>query len=170
MCVLRRQDAIHLTARLRLRILRPASRLAPGESVQSATSAMNIPKTSAPAPAPITAVQLDAAALGRLRELDPDGSHGVLARVLTAYQNSLLRHLGQLQDQRTVADAQVVAAVAHTLKSSSASVGALAFAAACSEVEARLRAGQFASVRDDVEHLMAHGQAALAAVEAMLQV
>ncbi len=161
-----------MTARLRLRILRPASRLAPGESVQSATSAMNIPKTSAPAPAPapITAVQLDAAALGRLRELDPDGSHGVLARVLTAYQNSLLRHLGQLQDQRTVADAQVVAAVAHTLKSSSASVGALAFAAACSEVEARLRAGQFASVRDDVEHLMAHGQAALAAVEAMLHV
>ena len=161
MCVLRRQDAIHLTARLRLRILRPAS-------VQTVTFAMNNPKPSAPAPT--TTVQLDAVALDRLRELDPDGSHGVLARVLSAYQNSLLRHLGQLQDQRTLADAQVVAAVAHTLKSSSASVGALAFAAACSEVEARLRAGQFASVRDDVEHLMAHGQAALAAVEAMLQV
>jgi hypothetical protein len=72
---------------------------------------------------------LDETALARLRELDPDGRHGVLQRVLTAFETSLTRSLGQLQDPQASADAKTVAALAHTLKSSSASVGALALSA-----------------------------------------
>jgi HPt (histidine-containing phosphotransfer) domain-containing protein len=112
---------------------------------------------------------LDESALDRLRELDPDGRHGVLQRVLTAFETSLARTLGLLEGQRPGGDAKTVAALAHTLKSSSASVGALGLSAACAQVETRLRAGQTASLRDDVDLLLVQGRAALAVVEAMLR-
>ena len=76
---------------------------------------------------------LDAAALARLRELDPDGRHGVLTRVLAAFETSLARMLVQLRAELDAGDPGVVAGVAHTLKSSSASVGALALAASCAD-------------------------------------
>ena len=71
------------------------------------------PATPGPAP-------LDAGALSRLRELDPDGRHGVLQRVLAAFETSLARMLVQLAAELEDGDAGVVSAVAHTLKSSSA--------------------------------------------------
>ena len=117
----------------------------------------------------MTPISLDETALARLRELDPDGRHGVLPRVLTTFEASLARMLDQLQEQQVAADAKAVAALAHTLKSSSASVGALALSAACAQVEARLRAGQTAALRDDVDLLLVHGRAALRAVGAMLR-
>lgn len=117
----------------------------------------------------MTPISLDETALARLRELDPDGHHGVLPRVLTAFESSLARLLDQLQEQQAVADAQAVAALAHTLKSSSASVGALALATACAQVESRLREGRTTNLRDDVDLLLGHGRAAQAAVGAMLR-
>jgi HPt (histidine-containing phosphotransfer) domain-containing protein len=124
-------------------------------------------------PDPTTPAQLDAGALARLRELDPDGRHGVLTRVLTAFETSLSRMLVQLAAERDSDDAQlvagVVASVAHTLKSSSASVGALELARACSDVERRLREGQPGHLGADIERLLAAGEAALAAVRTMLR-
>jgi HPt (histidine-containing phosphotransfer) domain-containing protein len=118
---------------------------------------------------PGTPTQLDAAALGRLRELDPDGRHGVLQRVLRAYESSLQRTLGQLQAGAGPADAPAIAALAHTLKSSSASVGALQLAAVCADVEARLRSGDVARLREDVEQMSHQARLALGAVEAILR-
>jgi len=116
---------------------------------------------------------LDAAALNRLRELDPDGRHGVLTRVLTAFETSLARMLVQLQAEASRGDAEVVRGIAHTLKSSSASVGALALARACGEVERRLRDGQRDSLPDEVcadaARLAIEAQRALQAVGAMLR-
>ena len=37
--------------------------------------------------------RLDATALDRLRQLDPDGKHGVVNRVLSTYENSLQRQM-----------------------------------------------------------------------------
>ncbi len=118
------------------------------------------------APASVT---LDAAALARLRELDPDGRHGVVQRVLTAFETSLARMLVQLQAELEGGEAVVVANIAHTLKSSAASVGALELSRCCAEVEQRLRAGQTGELRTDVERLLQHGAAAQAAVGAMLR-
>ncbi|KPF44792.1 hypothetical protein IP87_07045 [beta proteobacterium AAP121] len=112
---------------------------------------------------------LDAVALGRLRELDPDGRHGVLQRVLTAFETSLSRMLVQLAAEREGGNAAVVAGVAHTLKSSSASVGALELARACAEVEHRLRTGEPGSLGGDIERLTLAGESALATVRAMLR-
>ena len=74
---------------------------------------------------------LDEAALARLRELDPDGRHGVVGRVLGAYEAALVRHLEQMRATRAAPNSELVCALAHTLKSSSASVGAAALARAC---------------------------------------
>jgi len=121
---------------------------------------------SAPGVPPVT---LDATALARLRELDPDGRHGVVVRVLEAFETSLGRLLGQLRDEPDAGDAAVVAGIAHTLKSSSASVGALALSARCAEIERRLREGADGDLQADVQRLLAEGEAALRAVGSMLR-
>jgi HPt (histidine-containing phosphotransfer) domain-containing protein len=120
------------------------------------------------APYPLT---LDPVALGRLRELDPDGRHGVIGRVLATFDTSLTRMLEQLHlelDQRQI-DAEVVRSVAHTLKASSAAVGAQSLARACAEVEAQLRDGGGPDPAAAVHRLLAEGEAALVAVRAMLR-
>jgi hypothetical protein len=112
---------------------------------------------------------LDSQALARLRELDPDGRQGVVTRVLVAFETSLTRMITQLEVEREGGDAGVVAGVAHTLKSSSASVGALSLAQACAEVEARLRKGDTSAMHLDISRLISEGEAALAAVGAILR-
>jgi HPt (histidine-containing phosphotransfer) domain-containing protein len=124
----------------------------------------DLPGGAAPSP-----VALDEAALGRLRELDPDGRHGVLVRVLGAFETSLARMLMQLTAERENGNAGVVSTVAHTLKSSSASVGALALSRACADVERRIRAQLPGDLQSDVDALLIAGEAALVAVRAMLR-
>jgi HPt (histidine-containing phosphotransfer) domain-containing protein len=122
-----------------------------------------------PVPVATPVPELDPQCLARLRELDPDGRHGVLLRVLGAFESSLLRMADQLQAARQAADAGAVAAVAHTLKSSSGSVGALALSAACADVERRLRAAEPGDLAADVQRLLEEGGSALVAVRAMLR-
>jgi HPt (histidine-containing phosphotransfer) domain-containing protein len=122
-----------------------------------------------PPPSPAPAAGLDRQALARLQELDPDGRHGVVQRVLQAFETSLTRMLAQLRGELGAGQPDVVAAVAHTLKSSSASVGALALSRACAEVEARLRGGDLAALDRDITWLIGEGEAALQAATAMLR-
>jgi len=113
---------------------------------------------------------LDAAALARLRELDPDGRHDVMQRVLRAFESSLSRMLGTLAAERASGNPAVVAGVAHTLKSSSASLGALELNRACAEIESRQRgSGAPELLAADIEHLHREGEAALLAVRTMLR-
>lgn len=114
-------------------------------------------------------VGLDPVAIDRLRELDPDGRHGVVTRVLGAFETSLARMLVQLGAEREVGDPGVVAGVAHTLKSSSASVGAVELAQACSDVERRIRSSLPGDLGAEVRRMLAEGEAALRAVRAMLR-
>lgn len=114
---------------------------------------------------------LDAQALDRLRELDPDGRHGVVHRVLTAFEGSLARMCTvlEVQARADVADLGVVNGIAHTLKSSAASVGALALAQVCADVEQRLREHPGRELAPEIERLFAEAGAALVAVRAMLR-
>lgn len=114
---------------------------------------------------------LDQQALDRLRELDPDGRHGVVQRVLTAFEGSLARMCTVLQDQARAEqpDESVINSIAHTLKSSSASVGALALARRCAEVERLIRERPGRELTPEIEQLLSDSAAALAAVRAMLR-
>ena len=127
------------------------------------------PGSGAPTDGSAPPAALDAAALARLRELDPDGRQGLLARVLAAYESSLRGMVDQLHAALDAGDAGAVAGLAHKLKSSSASVGALALAASCADVERRLRGGVPGDLAADVARLLADGEAALRAVGAMLR-
>ncbi len=110
---------------------------------------------------------LDTAALARLRELDPDGRHGVVRRVLSAFEASLVRMPAQLAAAE--GDADAVAVIAHTMKSGAASVGAAELAQLCAEVEKRLRGGDHAHLSSDIERLLAAAERAQIAVRTMLQ-
>lgn len=145
-----------------------------GLTTSPPTAPMSLPDPSpppAPAPGAPAATALDPVALGRLRELDPDGRHGIVDRVLATFDTSLARMLVQLQSEldQPQPDGEVVRSVAHTLKASAAAVGALSLAGACAEVEAALRDGSCPDLPAALRRLLAEGEAALGAVRAMLR-
>jgi CheY-like chemotaxis protein len=105
---------------------------------------------------------LDASALERLRELDPKGENQLLSRVLKAFESSAARLLPQLQDARRSQDHNGIRHVAHTLKSSSASIGAIKLSQLCAEIENKIRT-------DRLENLEARVDAMCIEVEIVLQ-
>lgn len=111
---------------------------------------------------------LDEAALLKLADLDPSGSAGLVPRVLRAYITSLQRLLPQASAALAANDAPALRYVAHTLKSSSASVGAQRLAAVCLLLERRLTPPAVIDCPDLAAQLLAEGQSACAAVEQRL--
>lgn len=100
------------------------------------------PRSAAgPSALPSAAEGLDHAALERLRELDPSGAARLLERVFQAFETSLARLLPTLLDAQSRGDLDGIRHVAHTLKSSSASIGALRLAQLCAEIEHMIRQG-----------------------------
>jgi histidine phosphotransfer protein HptB len=107
---------------------------------------------------------LDADCVMRLRELDPDGQGGLVARVIRTYAMSLAKLLEQLAQARAAGDAVALRHVAHTLKSSSASVGALALSALCADIERRLRDLPGEDLAPQLDALAREGERVLAAL------
>lgn len=144
----------------------------------STTKPVILLSAAMPRDVPRTSTALDAAALGRLRELDPDGSRGLLPRILSVYETSLVRAIGQLRGGTGAGRARLICELAHTLKSSSASVGATALSELCAQIEACLRpridaeapvqVGE-AELDEHSDRLLAAGESALATVRSMLR-
>jgi HPt (histidine-containing phosphotransfer) domain-containing protein len=125
--------------------------------------------TLAPQPKPEAhASVLDEASLQRLHELDPKGTNRVVERVLQAFEASLNRLLPQARQALQQADQEALRHVVHTLKSSSASVGALQLSKHCSEIENRLRLQQAEALAERTDALLAEGERVLAAVRRLL--
>ncbi|MBI3157852.1 MAG: Hpt domain-containing protein [Burkholderiales bacterium] len=112
---------------------------------------------------------LDAPTLARLRQLDPGDERGFVQRVLQAYARSLERHLQALAEAAAAGDLAAAGEQAHALKSSSASVGALALAAACADLERRARAGDAEVLGAPLRALADEGARVRDAVQAMLR-
>lgn len=111
---------------------------------------------------------LDPDALARLTALDPKGENQLLQRVLRAFQTSAARLMPQLEAARLSGDRPTVRLVAHTLKSSSASIGALELSQICAQVEALIRA-ESADDLDPLLHTMRVAlDAALGAIQRLL--
>jgi HPt (histidine-containing phosphotransfer) domain-containing protein len=84
-------------------------------------------------------VVFDEQALQRLEALDPSGQNHLLVRVMKAFEVSLQRMSTQLVTALAERDLAGMRHVVHTLKSSSASVGALRLSQLCLDVETGLR-------------------------------
>lgn len=82
---------------------------------------------------------LDPTALAKLHALDPTGRSGIVQRVLRTYEASLTKLMLQFEAARSGNDLDGLRHVAHTLRSSSAAVGALQLSTCCATVEALLR-------------------------------
>lgn len=79
---------------------------------------------------------LDDQALAKLRELDPTGANRLLERVASAFLSSAQDLMPQLESVRSEnPDMITIRRIAHTLKSSCASIGALAMSHRCAEIE-----------------------------------
>lgn len=120
------------------------------------------------AAAPQDATVLDPAALANLAQLDPTGANRLMQRVLTTYRSSMARLLAQLAQARTQSDTAAMRLVAHTLKSSSASVGAIALSTLCSDAERALRDGRPDDVPGLLDQLVAESARVDAAVLQLL--
>lgn len=112
---------------------------------------------------------LDAAALARLAELDPHGSAGLVQRVLSTYANALERSRQELMLVRQPLQHEPLRHLAHTLKSSSASVGALALSALCAQVEHSVRSQEAGDIAKLLDAMQAEMQRVAGAVQTMLR-
>jgi CheY-like chemotaxis protein/HPt (histidine-containing phosphotransfer) domain-containing protein len=108
---------------------------------------------------------LDPAALARLRELDPSDANKLVERVLKAFQTSAARLLPQLETAHAANDRNTVRLVAHTLKSSSASIGATGLSQVCGELETLIRTDDGADMGPGVAAMTAALAAALQAIQ-----
>jgi len=120
--------------------------------------------------APQPAALLDPEAIRRLKELDPSGGNKLLERVVAAFSNSLDRLLPDLAHAREgdSLDLNAVRHVAHTLKSSSASLGAIALSARCADIEALARDGRSEGLTEQLDAMLQDIQQVRTALAALL--
>jgi histidine phosphotransfer protein HptB len=113
---------------------------------------------------------LDPEAIKRLRELDPSGGNKLLERVVAAFSSSLERLLPDLARARATPELDLTAIrhVSHTLKSSSASLGAMALSARCADIEARARDGRAEGLAEQLDAMLQDIQQVRAALAALL--
>lgn len=81
---------------------------------------------------------LDPKALTQLQQLDPTGANGFVDRVLTTFQRSAGDLAATLADARRTGDRKRIRLVVHTLKSSSAHIGASTLGALSGGIEAAI--------------------------------
>jgi HPt (histidine-containing phosphotransfer) domain-containing protein len=98
--------------------------------------------TAVESPPSIMSEVLDPNSLAKLSQLDPSGQNRLVQRVLSTYRQSLARLQQQIANGLDTTDLPSVRIGAHTLKSSSASIGALELSSLCAAVEQSIRDGQ----------------------------
>ena len=91
-----------------------------------------------------------------------------MPRVLKAFDSSLERLLGQLRDARAGNDMTAMRHVAHTLKSSSASVGALELSRLCADIEQRAREQQTEGLEPLLDDMVAQADRVRAVLKPVL--
>ena len=96
------------------------------------------------APPPQFGETLDASALDALRALDKDGTRGVVRRVFDIYLKNAPVLIAEIQAGAAASDLDRLGRAAHSLKSSSRSVGAANLAEMCRELERSASEGRAA--------------------------
>jgi CheY-like chemotaxis protein/HPt (histidine-containing phosphotransfer) domain-containing protein len=123
------------------------------------------PTTSAPQPTPAPP-PIDPAAFENLREAMGEDDPDALRDVIEIFLDNTHTLLGEMRQAAARRDTETLRRLAHSLKSSSASVGALTLSDYCAAIEARCRA----HVLDDIDHLLILSEAEQGRVKEALQV
>ena len=98
-------------------------------------------------------VEIDESALDAIRSLQRTGKPDILARIVNMYMEKSPELISAIREGAAANDCDKVKMAAHTLKSSSAYVGASAMAEACSRVEAKASNDQLGEAADDIENV-----------------
>jgi signal transduction histidine kinase/DNA-binding response OmpR family regulator/HPt (histidine-containing phosphotransfer) domain-containing protein len=132
----------------------PASAVLPPPPAHSevATAVESIP---APLPKPTTS-PLDARALAQIRVLHRTGAPNLLGKIIGLYLDNSPKLLQQVRDAVVNADSKAMWQAAHSLKSSSANLGATQVAALCKQIEQRGREQQLEDVAELLQALETH--------------
>jgi two-component system, sensor histidine kinase and response regulator len=93
-----------------------------------------------------TAAIIDRSALDAIRTIDPVMGYELVGEILAVYFEASPKLIQQMQEGLEAGDAAKVKMAAHTLKSSSAALGAMALADLCKEAEVVARAGRLDSM------------------------
>ncbi len=110
---------------------------------------------------------LNAKALQALRDMVGEDSPDVFAEVINSYLEDAPKQVQEIQVAVKMGDAAAVARAAHTLKPTSATLGAIALAQLCKEIEAMGRAGNISEVLGQkVEQLAAEYEQVKTALQA----
>jgi signal transduction histidine kinase/DNA-binding response OmpR family regulator len=120
----------------------------------AAPAGASTPVVASNAPAPASGDAIDPNAWTALLALQRPGQPDVLAKLMTTYLQSALDLVAAIKQALEQADAAALHRAAHTLKSSSANLGAVALAARCKTLETLGREGtlpQAASMLADLE-------------------
>jgi CheY-like chemotaxis protein/HPt (histidine-containing phosphotransfer) domain-containing protein len=113
---------------------------APKAVARASGSEAAAPVEPTPAPAPEqTASLLDERALAQIRALQRSGAPDLLGKIIGLYLDSSPKLLQQVRDAVAGQNGEALRQAAHSLKSSSANLGATQLAAACKELEQRGR-------------------------------
>jgi HPt (histidine-containing phosphotransfer) domain-containing protein len=89
---------------------------------------------------------VDISALDKIRTLQREGAPNLVHKVVKLFISNSAKLVENMKQALSTADAPQLQRAAHTLKSSSATVGALRLAGLCKDMEARARAGNLAQV------------------------
>ncbi len=113
-------------------------------------------------------VVLDAGVVAELRTLTERAGFDVVGEVLDLFRRDTPTRLQRLRQALAEGDGRGVAELAHTLKGSTASLGALEMTAACRRLEALAQDGQLGPAPDVLDQLEALFEPVLAALEKAL--
>jgi len=133
----------------------------PREDSYREARSVSAPLTTRPTP-------LDPEALDHLRALQKGSERNILGKVVQSYLNTAAQLLQRMQKAVARTDAVALRRAAHTLKSSSASLGALVLAALCKDLEAMGRTDRITEAATVLPALLTEGEAVRVALAAEL--
>ncbi|MGE0384641.1 MAG: response regulator [Gammaproteobacteria bacterium] len=130
--------------------------------------------TQAPAqparpPAPAAVPAIDQGAIDRIRGLQVEGEPDLVVRIVGMYLDKSPQLAQEIRAAVTAGDAERLRHAAHSLKSSSASLGATALAKRCAELESMARGGKVESAAAQLDVFDYEFDGAVEALEAVRQ-
>ena len=98
-------------------------------------------------------IEIDESALDAIRALQRPGKPDILARIVNMYVEKSPELISAIEEGVAANDCDKVKMAAHTLKSSSAYVGASALAEVCSKIESKAVNGQLTETAEDISRV-----------------